>query len=120
MTTIQLNGQTYRMSYNLLTAITFERMTGKNPLQLDELKGEVETMTTIAYCMLLANNDPALVPDMDEFLQSITGIEQMQTLITTASQEMIAFFNAGKAADTQGGAVSAPHQEDQGGDTPKN
>lgn len=107
------------MSYTLQTAILFERMTGMNPLQFDEMKGEVETMTKIAYCMLLSSNDPDMVPDFDELLKSIHSIDQMNTLITTASQEMVAFFSTGKAADNKGGAVSRQHQEDHP-DTPKN
>jgi hypothetical protein len=92
MTQIQLFGKELQMSYNLQTAIAFERMTGKNPLQLDQFGGDVEGIVTIAYCMLLSNNDAYHVPDFEVFLREIHDIHTMNTVITATSQEMQRFF----------------------------
>lgn len=92
MTQIQINGKDYKMSYNLSTAIAYERMTGKNPLQLEQFTHELEAVSTIAYCMLLSNNDPIDVPDYEEFVKIISDAETLTEIINAASLEMQSFF----------------------------
>ena len=84
------------MSYNLKTAITFERLTGKNPLALQPTDfTETEYIITIAYCMLLSNNDAELVPTWDDYLNAF-NINSTAELMTKAAAEVMAYFRPDK------------------------
>ena len=96
MTQITINGQELRMSYNLKTAITFERTTGKNPLALQPTDfTETEYIITVAYCMLLSNNDAALVPSWADYLNAF-DINSTAELMTKAAAEVMAYFRPDK------------------------
>lgn len=97
MQIITLKGHEYKMAYNMRTAIAFERMTGTNPLQLANFAGgEVEAIISVAYCMLLSNNDPINVPEFEDFLASIDDVKTMTEIVTATSTEMQAFFQPKK------------------------
>lgn len=115
MTQITINGQELRMSYNLKTAITFERMTGKNPLALQPTDfTETEYIITIAYCMLLSNNDAGLVPAWDDYLNAF-DINSTAELMTKAAAEVMAYFRPDK-----GDKQPEPQSETDEEQAPKN
>ena len=101
MTQITINGQELKMRYNLKTAIAFEQITGKNPLALKkEDFSETEYIITVAYCMILSNNDSTIVPTWEEFINAF-DINSTAELMTKAAAEVMAYFQPNKADKPQ-------------------
>lgn len=97
MAKVKINGREYNIGYNLNTAVAYERLTGKSAFELQQfLDGKLEPQLALGYAMLLSNNDPANVPDMDELLQSITNIKETQAFLDSMAAELKAYFLPGK------------------------
>lgn len=93
MTQIQLFGHDLKMAYNLQTAISYERMTGNNPLDFEQFQtNQVSNSACLAYCMLLSNNDPQLLPDFEDFVRQIADVKTMTDLFHITAKEMQAFY----------------------------
>lgn len=97
MRQITINGREYNIGYNLQTPIAYEQLTGKNGFDLQQfMDGTAEPQLTLAYAVLLSCNDPEQLPNMGEFLRSITSLEDMTTLLNAVSAEMQAFYKVDK------------------------
>lgn len=107
MTQIQLNDRSYNMEYNQLTAIGFEKMTGKPAYDLQQFStGMTEPILTLGYCMLLANNPD--VPDFEDFLRLLNTPQAAERFITATGEELNRYYNLGKlpAQSTRKGKAS--------------
>lgn len=95
MRTITLNGKEFKLAYNLRTACAYENMTGKNPFGQSEEEykaNELNTVVTIGYCMLLANNDPYDLPDMEEFMKNFDDVNKTLEFVNAVHAEINAYF----------------------------
>lgn len=96
--TITICGKTLQLSYSLLAAVTYEKMTGNNALDLSKFESkELAPVAEIGYCMLLASNDEKDVPSMEEVLRSFNSIESLNGFVEDVASELIAFFAPTKA-----------------------
>ena len=68
MTQITINGKSFKLEYNLATAINFQRLTGINAFEISKLEGDLQLLSALGYGMLLANNPIEEVPTLDEML----------------------------------------------------
>lgn len=102
MTQIQINENSYNMEYNQLTAIGFEKMTGKSAYDLQQFtSGLTEPILALGYCMILANNKD--VPDFEDFLRSINTQQKADLLINATAAELSAYYNLGQLPNQQKG-----------------
>lgn len=95
MTQFTVNDRSYSMEYNQLTAIGFEKMTGKPAYDLQQFStGMTEPILTLGYCMLLANNQD--VPDFEDFLRLLNTPQAAERFITATGEELNRYYNLGK------------------------
>jgi len=107
-TIIKVYGKDLKFAYSLLTAISYEKMTGQNALDLKQFEsGKLEPVINLAYCMVCSANPEGEVPEYQTFLNSFETIEQMTSLVQAVMTEVAAFFKP-TAAD------KADKQEDAG------
>lgn len=107
-TKIKIAGKELNLAYTLHTAVSYEKMTGKNALDLEQFQhGSIEPVITIGYCMINSANPQSEVPDFEDFLKSIDTAEKMTALVQAVMAELTAFFRP-TAAD------KAEKQEDAG------
>lgn len=93
MTQISINGKEYKLSFNMFSAITFERLTGHNAFDMEYINGnQLQYSIYAAYAMLLANNDTSDMPDFDEWARSITSVDEMNQLLAKSAEEISAFY----------------------------
>ncbi len=95
MRTITLNGKEFKLAYNLKAACAYENMTGKNPFntkQEDIASNELNYVVTVGYCMLLANNDPYNVPELEEFMTAFDNVSTTMELVTAINEEIQLYF----------------------------
>lgn len=95
MQTIIINGREYSMQFNMLTAVTFQRLTGKDPFSSVH---EVTDLVEMGYSMALANNED--VPPFTDFVASIDTLDAMKAFIDAVNNEAARFFRLEKGDDT--------------------
>ena len=78
MTQITINGKSFKLEYNLATAINFQRLTGINAFEISKLEGDLQLLSALGYGMLLANNPIEEVPTLDEVLACICAYDKGQ------------------------------------------
>lgn len=109
MTQIKLQGKEYNLAYNMLVAITYERITGNSSLELDQFNnGKVENILMLGFAMITCNNQTDM--ELDTFLQMLGDIEAVNVVIAGATAELASFFRRDKMQQEE------PQQED----APKN
>lgn len=89
---ITISGREYLMQYNMFTALTYQRITDKDPFT--EVK-TTEDIALLGYAMLLANNDN--VPPVDDLLRSLDGLPTLTAFLKATQDETTAFFSKPKA-----------------------
>ena len=106
-TKINIAGKELTMSYTLHTAVSYEKMTGANALDLSKFQNnEVSPIVDLGYCMLVSSNPADHVPDYEAFMKEFDNFEKVTELIKAVSAELAAFYKptAVDAAD--------PNQQD--------
>ena len=97
-TTIKVAGKDLKLAYTLHTAVSYEKMTGKNALDLKQFqKGNLAPVIDIGYCMVVSANHEPDVPKYEDFLKSIDTAEQMTGLVQAIMAELTAFFKPTEA-----------------------
>ena len=92
-TTIKVAGKDLKLAYTLHTAVSYEKMTGKNALDLSQFQdGNLAPVIDLGYCMVVSANPEPDVPKYEEFLKSIDTAEQMTALVQAVMAELTAFF----------------------------
>jgi len=108
-TKINIAGKDLQLSYTLHTAVSYEKMTGKNALDLSKFQNnEVAPIVDLGYCMLVSSNPDDQVPDYEAFMKEFDNFEKVTEFIKAVTAELAAFYKptAADAAD--------PNQEDAG------
>ena len=110
-TKINIAGKELNLAYTLHAAVSYEKMTGKNALDLSQFDfgetGLIEPIIVIGYCMINASNPKSEVPEFEDYLNAINDFETTKELIAKVMPEIFAFFRP-TAAD------KAEKQEDAG------
>lgn len=97
-TTIKVAGKDLKLAYTLHTAVSYEKMTGKNALDLKQFQeGNLAPVIDIGYCMVVSANPEHDVPKYEDFLKSIDTAEQMTSLVQAIMAELTAFFKPTEA-----------------------
>ena len=92
-TTIKVAGKDLKLAYTLHTAVSYEKMTGHNALDLAQFQeGNLAPVIDLGYCMIVSANPEPDVPKYEDFLKSIDTAEQMTTLVQAVMAELTAFF----------------------------
>ena len=95
-TTIKVNGKDLKLAFTLHTAISYEKMTGKNSLDLKQFEfeksGSIEPVITLGYCMIASANDEKDIPGFEEYLKAFSSMDQMADLIKKVMEELATFF----------------------------
>lgn len=108
-TKITIAGKELSLAYTLHTAVSYEKMTGKNALDLSEFQNnEVAPIVDLGYCMLVCSNPADQVPDYEAFMKEFDNFEKVTEFIKAVTTELAAFYKptVADAAD--------PNQEDAG------
>lgn len=92
MTQITINGKSFKLEYNLATAINFQRLTGINAFEIQKLEGDLQLLSALGYGMLLANNPIDEVPTLDEMLAALNNVKLVTDFFNAISKEMLAFY----------------------------
>ena len=96
--TITINGKELRLAYSMLTAVSYEKMTGKSALDLSQFQNnEIGPVAEIGYCMLLSGNEEKDVPKFDEVLNSLDSVEKLNGFVQAVSEVLIEFYAPTKA-----------------------
>ena len=97
-TTIKVAGKDLKLAYTLHTAVSYEKMTGKNALDLAQFQdGNLAPVIDLGYCMIVSANQEPDVPKYEDFLKSIDTAEQMTALVKAVTVELSAFFKPTEA-----------------------
>lgn len=97
-TTIKVAGKDFKLAYTLHTAVSYEKMTGKNALDLSQFQsGSIEPVITLGYCMIASANDEKDIPGFEDYLKAFATAEQMTELIKKVTDEMATFFKPTEA-----------------------
>lgn len=97
-TTIKVAGKDLKLAYTLHTAVSYEKMTGKNALDLDQFqKGGLEPVISLGYCMINSANDEKDVPAFEEFLKSFDTAQKMTVFVQAVMAEVASFFKPTEA-----------------------
>ena len=97
-TTIKVAGKDLKLAYTLHTAVSYEKMTGKNALDLSQFQnGNLAPVIDIGYCMVVSANPEPEVPKYEDFLKSIDKAEKMTALVQAVMAELTAFFKPTEA-----------------------
>lgn len=101
MTQITINGKSFKLEYNLATAINFQRLTGINAFEVSKLEGDLQLISALGYGMLLANNPIDEVPTLDELLADLNNVNLVTEFFNAISKEMLAFYQQQKGDQKQ-------------------
>ena len=97
-TTIKVAGKDLKLAYTLHTAISYEKRTGHNALDLAQFQeGNLAPVIDLGYCMVVSANPEPDVPKYEDFLKSIDTAEQMTALVQAVMAELTAFFKPTEA-----------------------
>ena len=108
MQTITINGKTLSMKYTMLTGIVYQRMTGRNPLDLKQFdSNEIEPIIQMGYSLLLSSNEVKDVPDYVEVLKSISDADTMMQFVQATSAELKLYFQPANG-DIPGAQPNSP------------
>ena len=105
--TITICGKELRLAYSMLTAVSYEKMTGKNALDLAQFQPDPKTgippiapVVELGYCMLMADNDlDKLGITLEGLLKDLDTVESMTAFVQAVSEELIAFYQPDKSAE---------------------
>ena len=90
--TIHTNSHTYVFKMNMLTVITYERLTGAS-LFSDRFTGSVEQILTLAFAGILANNTATESPEtLEAFLREIDNNADALHLVLGIRREIDRFL----------------------------
>lgn len=93
MRKVTINGREYNIGYNMNTAIAYERMTGENAFNnLEAIANSTEKQMALGYAMLLSNNDPIHIPDMQELCQQMSDYKEAKAFLDAVGWELAEFF----------------------------
>lgn len=133
MQTITINGKTLNMKYTMLTGIVYQRMTGRNPLDLKQFdSNEIEPIIQMGYSLLLSSNEVKDVPEYVEVLKSISDADTMMQFVQATSAELKLYFHPANgdipgaqpgqepAEDIPGAQASSPAEKEDSDTDPKN
>ena len=101
MTQITINGKSFKLEYNLATAINFQRLTGINAFEISKLEGDLQLISALGYGMILANNPIEEVPTLDELLSELNNVNLVTEFFNAISKEMLAFYKQQKGDQKQ-------------------
>ena len=97
-TTIKIAGKDLKLAYTLHTAVSYEKMTGHNALDLAQFQeGNLAPVIDLGYCMVVSANPEPDVPKYEDFLKSIDTAEKMTALVQAVMAELTAFFKPTEA-----------------------
>lgn len=92
-TMIKVGGQDLKLAYTLHTAVSYEKMTGKNALDLSQFQdGNIASVIDLGYCMLASANKESEMPKYEEFLKEFDTFEKVNEFIQAVTEELVAFF----------------------------
>ena len=96
--TITICGKELRLVYSMLTAVSYEKRTGKSALDLSQFQNnDIGPVAEIGYCMLLSGNEEKDVPKFDEVLNSLNTMEKLTAFVQAVSEVLIEFYTPNKA-----------------------
>ena len=108
-TKINIAGKDLKLSYTLHTAVSYEKMTGKNALDLSKFQNnEVAPIIDLGYCMLVSSNPADEVPSYEDLLREFDNFEKVTEFIKAVTTELAAFYKPTEADKAD------PQQEDAG------
>ena len=96
---ITICGHELTLKYSMHAATAFEKMTGKNALDLSQFQtNQIAPLAELGYCMLLAANDlEKLGIDLEKVLADLDTYEKMMSFVQSITEELTAFFQPNKA-----------------------
>ena len=100
-------GHELTLKYSLYAATAYEKMTGKNALDLAQFQPDPKTgipplapVVELGYCMLMADNDlDKLGITIEGLLKDLDTVESMTAFVQAVSAELIAFYQPDKSAE---------------------
>ena len=100
-------GHELTLKYSLYAATAYEKMTGKNALDLAQFQPDPKTgipplapVVELGYCMLMGENDlEKLGITYEGFLNDMDTVEKMTAVVQAVSKELMTFFQPDKSAD---------------------
>ena len=107
---IKICGQDLTLKYSMHAATAYEKMTGRNALDLAQFQPDEENpniipvapLSELGYCMLLGANDlQKLGIDLETMLNDLDTKEKMFNFLHEVSQELLAFYQPDKTADPE-------------------
>lgn len=109
--TITICGKELQLTYSLRAAVSYEKMTGKSALYLEDFqKEQITPFIEIGYCMLLASNPVQDVPQLEDILRDMDTGEKMRKFVGIVGQELMQYFKPEKSEENkqdEGGAKNA-------------
>ena len=96
---IKLCGHELTLKYSMHAATAFEKMTGKNALDLSQFQSnQIAPLAELGYCMLLGANDlEKLGIDLEKVLADLDSYEKMMNFVQAITEELTSFFKPNKA-----------------------
>ena len=93
MQTVKLQGKEFKLAFNFAAGIAYENFSGKSVLDLKQFAdGRLQTILGLGYCMILANNDPAIVPEWEDFTRDLTFGQEATDLFNAINAEISSYF----------------------------
>lgn len=94
MKTIELNGRALTLTCNMRALITYQRLTGSNPFDLEHMTDDQKVMydITVGWCMLSAADQDAV--SIDELMDSIDTFEKQAAFSKAVAEELTRFYKS--------------------------
>ena len=95
MTKITINGTEYPMVCNMRALIAFQRVTGADPMHLNELTPEQNITADYVLCWAMIDSAPGVkdAPQLDDILRDIDTIEKAAAMKKAVYEELVRFYH---------------------------
>lgn len=115
MKTITLNGREYHITCNMLALVSYQRISGCNPLDIANASDEQKAMfdITMGWCMLPTKEQEEI--SIDEFSQSIDTVEKQMEFSKAIVEELNRYYHVepGDADQTDRHEVDVEEEDDK-------
>lgn len=100
--TITVAGKDLKLAYTLLTAVSYEKMTGKSAFELSQFQNnQIAPVVELGYCMLVSSNPEGSVPPFETVLGEFNTARKMTAFLQSVSEELITFYRKDKGDATE-------------------
>lgn len=100
--TITVAGKDLKLAYTLLTAVSYEKMTGKSALELSQFQNnQIAPVVELGYCMLVSSNPEDSVPPFEKVLGEFNTARKMTAFLQSVSEELITFYRKDEGDATE-------------------